>query len=250
MQNDLKKEKEFVEIFNKPNEAIKYSKKLLRSPRSNNDTSRLGYISTKEGESSKNLEERNNKGKNSKPMCHNCGKKGHTTNVCRSKIVDHNVKHKSMVHYHKYNKQGHQAHECRTKTMHKQIFEGYCYNCQKYGHRDFECKSKPMWSSNKQTKVRNNGKSYNWDYNTRYSYHYCQEYGHVPENCIRTHFSGSYKRWLNQTTCSSCLKTGHISRYCPIRSKEPSCEFNKGKGKEDIENVQNKMNKTWNRKDD
>ena len=50
----------------------------MRSPRSNNDTSRLGYTSTKEGELSKSVEERNKKGKNSKPTCHNCGKKGHT----------------------------------------------------------------------------------------------------------------------------------------------------------------------------
>ena len=36
-------------------------------------------------ESSKNAKERNKKGKNSKTIFHNCGKKGHTTNVCRSK---------------------------------------------------------------------------------------------------------------------------------------------------------------------
>lgn len=129
----------------------------MRSPRSNKDTARLGYTSTKEGESSKSAKEMSNKGKNSKPTCHKCGKKWHTTTVCRSKTVDQNVKHKSMVHYHKCKKQGHQAHECRTKTMHTQIFEGYYYNCTKYGHRDFECRSKPMWSSNKQTKVRNYG---------------------------------------------------------------------------------------------
>ena len=45
-----------------------------------------GYTSTEEGESSKSAEERSKKGKNLKPTCHNCGKKGHTTNVCRSKI--------------------------------------------------------------------------------------------------------------------------------------------------------------------
>lgn len=39
LQNDLKKEKEFAESFNKPNEAIKYFEQLLRSPRSNKDTS-------------------------------------------------------------------------------------------------------------------------------------------------------------------------------------------------------------------
>ena len=49
LKNDWKREKEFVESFNKPNEAIKYFEQLLRSPRSNNDTSRLGYTSTEEG---------------------------------------------------------------------------------------------------------------------------------------------------------------------------------------------------------
>ena len=87
MSNDLKREKEFVESFNKPNEAIKYFEQLLRSPRSNNDTYRLGDTSTEEGESSKSVEERSNKGKDSKPTCHNCGKKGHTANVCRRKTI-------------------------------------------------------------------------------------------------------------------------------------------------------------------
>ena len=107
-----------------------------------------------------------------------------------------------------------------------------------------------MWSSNRKTKVRNNGNSYRWDYNTRYSCHYYQEYGHVPENCIRTHFKGDYKRWLSQTTCFSYLKIGHIIRYCPTRSKAPSWEFDKDKGKVDVENVKNEMNKTWKKKDD
>ena len=81
-------EKEFAKSFSKPNEAIKYFEQLTRSPRSNNDTSRLGYTSTEEGESSKSGEERSNKGKNSKPTYHNCGKVGHTTNVCRSKTIN------------------------------------------------------------------------------------------------------------------------------------------------------------------
>ena len=46
LQNDLEREKEFAESFNKPNETIKYFEQLLRSPRSNNDTSGLGYTNT------------------------------------------------------------------------------------------------------------------------------------------------------------------------------------------------------------
>ena len=88
LQNDLRREKEIVESFNKPNEAIKYFEQLLKSPRSNNDTSGLGYTNTEEGDSSKNAEERSDKGKNTKPTCHFYGKKGHTTNVCRSKNVN------------------------------------------------------------------------------------------------------------------------------------------------------------------
>ena len=152
MQSDLKREIEFAESFNKPNEAIKYFEQLSRSHRSTNDTSRLGYTSIEEGESSKSAEERNNKGKNYKPTFHNCGKKGHVANVYKSKTSNQNVKPKNMINCHKCNKKGHQAHECRTKTMHTQRFEGYCYNYQKYGHRAFECKSKPIWSSNKKTR--------------------------------------------------------------------------------------------------
>lgn len=143
LQHDLRREKEFAKSFNKPNEAIKYFVQLLRSPRHNNDTSGLGYTSTKEGESSKVAKERNIKGKNSKCTCHNCGKKGYTTNVCKSKNKNQDVKPKNMTHCHKCNKRGHQAHECRTRTMHKKRFQGYCYNYQKYGHRAFECRSNP-----------------------------------------------------------------------------------------------------------
>ena len=61
---------------------------------------------------------------------------------------------------------------------------------------------------------------------------------------------GNYQRWLSQITCFSYWKTGHISKYCPARSKAPSCEFNKGKGKADVENVKDEMKKTWKKKDD
>ena len=97
----------------------------MRSPRSNDDTDGLGYTSTKEGESSKSGEQKIAKGKNSKPTCHNYGKIGHTTNVCKSKTANQNPKKKFMGYYHKCNKQGHQAHECRTKTISTQRFEGY-----------------------------------------------------------------------------------------------------------------------------
>ena len=103
----MKREKEFADSFNKPNEAIKYFEQLLKSPRSSRDTTGLGYISTKEGESSKTIEERNIKGKNSKPTCHYYGNKGHTSNVCRSKNANENVKIKSMVYYQNCKKQGH-----------------------------------------------------------------------------------------------------------------------------------------------
>ena len=107
LQNYLRREREIAESFNKPNEAIKYFEQLLKSPRSSNDTSRLGYTSIVEGESSKTSEERNDKGKNSKPTCHFCGKKGHTTNVSRRKNAYQHVKPKNMTHFHKYNKKGH-----------------------------------------------------------------------------------------------------------------------------------------------
>ena len=78
--------KESIETFNKPNEAIKYFEQLLKSPRSTNDTSGLGYTITEEGESSKSVEEINNKGKNSKLTFHNCGKKGILLMCSRTRI--------------------------------------------------------------------------------------------------------------------------------------------------------------------
>ena len=62
------------------------------------------------------------------------------------------------------------------------------------------------------------------------------------------HLKGNYQSWLSQITCFSCLKTSHISKYCPTRSKAPSCEFNKGKGKTDVEHIRDEMNKTQKKK--
>ena len=41
-----------------------------------------------------------------------------------------------------------------------------------------------------------------------------------------------------------------MRKNCPTRSKEPRNEFNKGKGKENVENVRDEMNKAWKRKGD
>ena len=76
LQNDLKREKEVAKNFNKSSESIKYFEQLMKSPRTNNDTSGLGYTSTKEGETSKSVEHRSDKGKDSKPTCHFCNKRG------------------------------------------------------------------------------------------------------------------------------------------------------------------------------
>ena len=76
LQNELKREKEIAKNFNKLGEAIKYFEQLLKSPRSANDTSKLGYTSTKEGETSKSVAQRSDKGKDSKPTCHYCNKRG------------------------------------------------------------------------------------------------------------------------------------------------------------------------------
>ena len=85
LQNELKREKEIAESFNKSSEAIKHFEQLLKSPRSNNDTLGLGLTSTEEGETSKSDKKRSDKGKNSKPTCHFCSKKRHTANVCKSR---------------------------------------------------------------------------------------------------------------------------------------------------------------------
>ena len=61
LQNELKREKEIAESFKKSSEAIKHFEQLLKSPRSSNDTSGLGFTSTKEGETSKSAEKRSEK---------------------------------------------------------------------------------------------------------------------------------------------------------------------------------------------
>ena len=69
----------------------------MRSPRSKSDTFGLRYTKTEEGESPKSGKERSNKGNKAKPTCHNCGKIGHTTSVCRSKTASQNPNRNSWV---------------------------------------------------------------------------------------------------------------------------------------------------------
>ena len=106
-----------------------------------------------------------------------------------------------------------------------------------------------MWTPNQHARGNNYAHHYNWDYNTRQSCHYYQEYGHVPQNYIRTHFKGNYSRWLNQTTCFSFLKIGHVSRNCQTKKKAPKTEVNTGKEKVDVEHIRVEMKKTWKRRD-
>ena len=87
--------------------------------------------------------------------------------------------------------------------------------------------------------------NYYWDYNTRKSCQYCQEYGHTPHNYIRKHFKSNYNKWLNQTTYYSCLKTRHVSRNCPTKVKAPKTKVNKGKEKVNVENIKVDIKKTW-----
>lgn len=145
--------------------------------------------------------------------------------------------------------QGHMTQNCRSKVTRTQRFDGHYYNFQKYGHRAFECRSKPMWTPNRHARGNNYAHHYYWDYNTRKSCHYCQKYGHIPQKYIRTHFKGNYNRWLNKTTCFSCLKTGHISKNYPTKAKASKTKVNKGKEKVDVKNIKVDMKKTWQRRD-
>ena len=95
LKNELRSEKELLERMNKPSKAIRYFEELMRSPRSSSDTSSLGNIkyssSTKEGESSKNGDQRNEKTKR-KATCHHCEKLGHMKNICKIKNGKNNPK--------------------------------------------------------------------------------------------------------------------------------------------------------------
>ena len=88
LQNELKGEKEIAENLNKSSEAIKDFEHLPKFPRSTHDTLGLGYTSTEVGESSKNVEKRSDKGKDSKPTCHYFNKRRHIANVCKSRRIN------------------------------------------------------------------------------------------------------------------------------------------------------------------
>lgn len=165
-QNELNREKEIAKNLNKSSEAIKYFEQLMKFPRSAHDTLRLGYNSTEVGETSKNVEQRSDKGTYSKPTFH-------TANVCRSRRINQLNTPKSKSYCHKCNMKGHMTQDCRSKITRTHRFDRNFHNCKKYGHKAFECISKPMWTSNQPTKTKGNESHYHWDYNTRYSYHYC-----------------------------------------------------------------------------
>ena len=52
---------------------------------------------------------------------------------------------------------------------------------------------------------------------------------------------------VEQTTCFSCHKTGPVRKDCPTRSKAPKSKFDKGKT--EVENVGNEINKSWKKKE-
>ena len=174
LHNELKRGKEIAESLNKSSEAIKYFEQFLKSSRSTYDTSGLGYMSTKVGETSESTKQRSEKGKDPKPTYHNCNKKGHIANVCRSTRINQQSIPRSKSYCHKCNMQGHMTQECRANITRTQRFDGNCYNCKKHGHRAFECRTKPMWTSNQHARRDNHAYHYNWDYNTRQSCHYYQ----------------------------------------------------------------------------
>ena len=116
LQSELKREKETEKNLNKSSEAIKYFEQFLKSPRSVHDTSGLGYTSTEIGESSKDVEKRSDKGKDSKPTCHYCNKKGHTANVCRNRRINQQSIPKSKGYCYKCNMQGHMTQDYRSNV--------------------------------------------------------------------------------------------------------------------------------------
>lgn len=81
LKNELKTEKESMQKFNKPKEAIKYFEELMKSSSCSNESV---HSCTKRWESSKNGKLMNEKSKD-KPTCYHCGKLGHTTNISWSK---------------------------------------------------------------------------------------------------------------------------------------------------------------------
>ena len=66
---------------------MRYFEALIRSHKTINHTSGLGYV--EKGESSSNGQKKNTKGK---PTCHYYGKIGNTTNIYRCKNGNHDPK--------------------------------------------------------------------------------------------------------------------------------------------------------------
>lgn len=102
-------------------------------PKGNNNG--LGYSSYEKGESSKTkdgppkdklVSERMKLGKKIyKPICFNCHKVRHISNVYRSKFNTINANRSN-------------EHNAYIATSRK--FSGYCYTCNKFGHKAFECR--------------------------------------------------------------------------------------------------------------
>ena len=89
---------------------------------------KLGIGYTKEGESSKQGAQ-----KNQRPTWNHCGKLGHTSKKCwsNSKTIFN-----GKCYY--FNKHGHRANECKDKPK----FEGKCHKCKKHGKKSSKWKTK------------------------------------------------------------------------------------------------------------
>ena len=95
----------------------------MKSPRPAHDILGLGYTNTEIGESSKSGKQRSDKGKDPKPTCHYCNKRGHTANVCRSIRINQQNIPKSKGYCHKCNMQGHMTQDYKSNVIRKKRFD-------------------------------------------------------------------------------------------------------------------------------
>lgn len=111
-------------------------------------------------------------------------------------------------------------------------FTGQCFICNNFGHKSNMCR---VVVNNFQNKRRCA----------------CEMFGNISNQCRMRPNQMSFKPMLNNDVFHACNKTGHIIKYCKSKNSAPADKRKLDeKGKVKVEEMRDKHEKMWVRKDE
>lgn len=146
--------------------------------------------------------------------------------------------HKFNGRYFTWNKFGHMVNQCKSRMNNGMnnmnngpTFTGQCFICNNFGHKSNMCKAV---MKNFQNKI----------------FYACGMFGHISNQC-RMRPNPMNSRPIKNVVCHACNKTDHIAKY--YRRKNNALvnkDKSNDKGKAKVEEIIDKHEKMWVRKDE